>query len=111
MTASILHRATGAALYAGALILAGWAVALAAGPDAYGRYMDLLGSAVGRIVLFALTVSVFFHLANGVRHLAWDIGKGLSPASANLTAWAAFAFALSASVVLWAFLAFQGASV
>jgi succinate dehydrogenase / fumarate reductase cytochrome b subunit len=34
MFASILHRASGVALYVGALIVAAWAIALAQGPDA-----------------------------------------------------------------------------
>ena len=38
MAVSILHRLTGVALYGAALILAGWALALAAGPDAYDRF-------------------------------------------------------------------------
>src|ERR1700761_1924555 len=71
MATSILHRATGIALYVGALILAGWAVALAMGPDAFATYRALLGNPLGQLVLFGLTVSLFYHLANGVRHLFW----------------------------------------
>src|SRR5260221_392742 len=66
MVSSIGHRVTGMALYVGALILAGWAVALATGQEAFETYTGLLGSIPGKIVLFGLTVSVFFHLANGV---------------------------------------------
>ena len=50
MASSIAHRATGVALYVGALILAGWALSLAAGPAAYGDYMALLGSWLGKLV-------------------------------------------------------------
>ena len=102
MAASILHRATGVALYGGALILAGWALALASGPGAYDGYMGALGSLPGRIVLFAVTVSVFFHMANGVRHLFWDAGQGFDLGAADLTAWIAFAFGLAAAVAVWA---------
>lgn len=109
MAASILHRATGSALYVGLLILAGWAVALASGPDAYDMYMGLLGSILGKIVLFGLTVSVFFHLANGVRHLTWDLGKGFEPRTANLTAVVAYAFAVVAAVAVWALAFVTGA--
>src|SRR5207249_4504844 len=42
MLTSILHRATGVALYGGALVLAGWAVALARGEGAYEKYMNLM---------------------------------------------------------------------
>ncbi len=102
MAASILHRATGVALYGGALILAGWALTLATGPAAYGGYMGALGSIPGKIVLFGLTVSVFFHMANGVRHLFWDAGKAFEPRTADLTAWIAFAVGLVGAVAVWA---------
>src|SRR5262249_34950413 len=77
------HRATGMALYGGALIVAGWAVSLASGPGAYEAYVALLNSIPGKVVMFGLTVSVFYHLANGVRHLAWDLGQGYAPNAAG----------------------------
>jgi succinate dehydrogenase / fumarate reductase cytochrome b subunit len=43
MATSILHRATGCALYVGALIAAAWAIALAQGPDRYAQFKALLG--------------------------------------------------------------------
>jgi len=36
----------------------------------------LLASWFGRLVLFGMTFSLFFHMGNGIRHLAWDIGYG-----------------------------------
>jgi succinate dehydrogenase / fumarate reductase cytochrome b subunit len=102
MAASIATRASGVALYVGVLIVAGLAAALAAGPDAYSVCIGLLSSPVGMIVLFGLTVSIFYHLAAGLRHLVFDSGKGFAPATANATAWASFAFAAVASVLVWA---------
>ncbi len=101
LTASILHRMTGAALYVGALILAAWALSLAAGPTAYGDFMGAMHSIVGQIVLFGLTLSVFYHLAAGVRHLVWDSGKGFALPVANASAWACLAFAVLATTALW----------
>jgi succinate dehydrogenase / fumarate reductase cytochrome b subunit len=102
MAASIATRASGVALYVGVLIVAGLAATLATGPDAYSAYTGLLGSPIGLIVLFGLTMSIFYHLAAGVRHLVFDSGKGFLPATANATAWASFAFAAVASVMVWA---------
>src|SRR3954463_1368950 len=79
MAASILTRATGVALYVGLLIVAAWAASLAVGPDAYADFMDVMGSWLGKLVLFGLTVSIFYHLAAGVRHLAFDSGRGFEP--------------------------------
>ena len=109
MFTSIAHRATGVALYVGALILAGWCVALASGPDAYLAYMTILGSPLGKLVFFGLTISVFYHLANGVRHLMWDAGAGLDIKSANFTAVSAIAFAIAATVAVWGIAAMTGA--
>src|SRR5450432_2491867 len=92
MWTSILHRAAGCALYLGALIAAAWAVALAEGPERYGEFKSLLGSLPGKVVMFGLTVCVFYHLANGVRHLVWDTGHGLDVKSANASSIVVFAF-------------------
>ena len=109
MAGSLLHRATGVGLYVGALILAGWAASLAAGPDAYAAYKHLLGSLLGKLVLFGLTFSIFYHLANGVRHLVWDAGEGFEPKTADMTAAAAIAFAAAATVAVWLIAAITGA--
>ena len=101
MASSIFHRATGVALYVGALIAAGWAVALASGPLSYTAYMNFLGNPLGKLVMFGLTVSIFFHLANGVRHLIWDAGKGFDLKLADATAVAAFVFSIVAAVFIW----------
>ena len=109
MVSSILHRVTGVALYFGALILMAFAVSLASGPDAYEGFKGLLGSLLGKIVLFGLTVSVFYHLANGVRHLVWDTGKGFELKTADRTAFGAIAFGVAAAVALWIYAALAGA--
>lgn len=109
MAASILHRATGAGLYGGALILAGWALALSLGPGPYGGYMAALGSIPGKVVLFGLTVCVLFHLANGVRHLFWDAGLGFEPKTADATAVIALIFGVAGAMALWLIAAALGA--
>lgn len=101
MATSILHRATGMALYAGALVIAGWFITLAAGPEAFDSYRALLGSPIGYLVLFGLTFSLFYHLGNGIRHLVWDTGRGLEPKTADMSGWAAIVFAIVATVLIW----------
>ena len=109
MATSIAHRATGVALYVGALIAAGWAVALASGPDAYAGFKALLGSPLGLLVMFGLTLSFFYHLANGVRHLVWDAGHGFDLKSANASGVFVFAFAAAATIAVWVVAAMTGA--
>ncbi|HEX4198066.1 MAG TPA: succinate dehydrogenase, cytochrome b556 subunit [Caulobacteraceae bacterium] len=109
MAASILHRVTGVALYGAALILAGWALALAAGPGAYDQFRLVLGSPPGKLVLIVITFSLFYHLANGVRHLVWDFGSGFQPKIADITAWTVLAFAAIATIAIWVAAGMTGA--
>lgn len=106
MATSILHRATGAALYVGALLIVGWVAALAAGPETYGAFVGVLGSPLGLIVLAGLTLCLFYHLANGIRHLAWDFGAGFRLPMAGATAWLVIAFGLVATLGYWAYALF-----
>jgi succinate dehydrogenase / fumarate reductase, cytochrome b subunit len=103
MAVSILHRVTGVMLYAGAIGLAVWLVALAAGP---GAYHTLLGLAPAWLIwakIYALVAVLAFHFANGVRHLFWDAGVGFKPATANLTAWLVIVFTFAAPAALYLF--------
>ncbi len=109
MASSIANRATGVALYVGALIAAAWAVSLASGPEAYAGFKAVLGSPLGLVVMFGLTLSFFYHLANGVRHLVWDAGHGFDVKSANAASVFVFAFAAAATIAVWAIAATTGA--
>ena len=109
MAASIFTRVSGGAAFVGMFLVAGWALALASGRDPYERYMGLLGSIPGTIVLFGFTLAVFYHLAAGLRHLGWDLGKGWSKGAADITAWASIFFAIIASIALWVVAALSGA--
>lgn len=87
MASSILHRATGVANYIGAVLTAIWLVLLAAGPEAYSVVETLQTGVLGVIftlVLIGFTFSLTYHMLNGIRHLAWDAGKGFDPKGSNL---------------------------
>lgn len=109
MLTSILHRVTGVGLYLGGLIAAAWAISLAGGPESYALFKGLLGSPLGKLVMFGMTLSVFYHLGNGVRHLVWDLGHGLDIKTANSSAYAVFGFTIAATVAVWAIAAMTGA--
>lgn len=109
MLTSILHRATGIVLYGAALALAGWMVALASGPDTFATYRALLGSPPGQAVLFAVTLAISYHLANGIRHLVWDSGQAFDVKTSNATALGVIVAAVAASLAIWGFAALTGA--
>ena len=101
MAASILNRAAGCANYLGAILVVSWLFATAAGPDYYETLAAVVGSIWGQLVLFGFTISVLFHLVNGVRHLFWDAGNGFNPKFASLTGALAFLIAIGGAVAIW----------
>jgi succinate dehydrogenase / fumarate reductase cytochrome b subunit len=103
MAASLAHRATGIALAGGTLFLAWWLIAAASGPDAYENFAAAAAHPLGRFVLFGFVWSLAFHLLNGIRHLAWDLGYGFKVPTARVTA--AVAFGLSFLMALAVFAA------
>ena len=79
MWLSSLHRITGLLLSLGAVVLAGWLVALASGPESFAAVAAIVGAGWFKPLLVGWTFCFFYHLANGVRHLAWDAGYGFEP--------------------------------
>lgn len=106
MASSILHRASGAALYAAAVGLALWLIAVAAGADVYGLVEPHLRAWYGQFGLYVAAAALAYHLANGIRHLVFDTGAGLAPADADASAWFAILFAIAAPIGLWLLLSF-----
>ncbi|MBO6521671.1 MAG: succinate dehydrogenase, cytochrome b556 subunit [Rhodospirillales bacterium] len=74
---SISHRITGVILCGGAVLLTYWLMAATYGPEAFATAQAILGSWIGRLVLLGVVFSLWYHLANGIRHLIWDAGSGL----------------------------------
>jgi len=108
MFCSMLHRATGIFLYLGAFVAAAWAFSLASGPDAYGDFLVIIGSPIGKLFLMGLTFSAFYHLANGVRHLFWDFGVGFQRSEADTSAVVVLSFGAAATVAVWVIAALSG---
>lgn len=101
MTLSILHRATGAAMSAGLLVLAYWLVSLSAGPAEYAKFVAQLSTLVGRVLLIGWSFAFFFHLANGIRHLVWDAGRGFEKRQANISGWFVLIAATAVTAGFW----------
>ncbi len=98
MTLSILHRMTGVALSVGLIALVVWLESIAFGAGPYETVAGWMHTIVGRLILLGFSFAFFFHLANGVRHLFWDVGMGFEMRHANASAW----FVLVATVLMTA---------
>ena len=74
MILSILHRITGLMLIFGLLLFAGWIITAAAGREYFSAVQWFFGSWFGIFHLLGWSLTLFFHLCSGIRHLLWDIG-------------------------------------
>jgi succinate dehydrogenase / fumarate reductase cytochrome b subunit len=74
---SVVHRASGLVLATGLVLWAWWLGAAASGPGPFATFHLVFGTILGRLVLLGFSVALFYHLANGIRHLSWDAGHGL----------------------------------
>jgi succinate dehydrogenase / fumarate reductase cytochrome b subunit len=87
MVLSFAHRITGILLSVGALLLTYGLVALAGGVESFERARLLFRHWTLQLVMLGLTISIFFHLSNGIRHLFWDLGLGYEKTQARRSGW------------------------
>ena len=78
-----------------------WFVALSQGEHSFQIAQSLAGSVIGRIFLFGWTLAFFYHLLNGLRHLAWDAGFGLDLKNVYRSGYAVIIATLILSVICW----------
>ena len=93
---SIMTRITGVALGGALLLIVWWFVAGAYSPEYFATADWLLSSWVGIVVMGAALWTLWFHLANGIRHFVFDLGKGFELSSVARSNW----YVIGASVVL-----------
>jgi succinate dehydrogenase / fumarate reductase cytochrome b subunit len=98
---SILHRLSGIALGIGTILLVLWLVAAASGQQPYDEMQGFLGSWLGRLMLFGWSAALFYHLCNGVRHLAWDAGHGFELKTTYASGWAVVAATAALTMIAW----------
>jgi len=107
MTMSILHRITGVAITFGAFGLAWWLVALAEGGEQYARASAIVSSPLGMMLLFGFSLSLVYHLLNGIRHLLWDMGWGFEIPEIYRSGWAVLVLTVVFTAAIW-FAALRG---
>jgi succinate dehydrogenase / fumarate reductase cytochrome b subunit len=101
MTMSILHRVSGVVLTVGAFGLAWWLLALAEGGDRYAHASALIASPIGLFLLFGFSLSLVYHLLNGIRHLMWDMGWGFDIPETYRSGWAVAVLTVLFTIAIW----------
>lgn len=98
---SVLHRGTGAALGFGSILLVLTLMSAAAGADSYATMHGILSSFLGQLVLFGFTGALYYHFCNGIRHLWWDMGKGLELEDAAESGKMVIGGAVALTLITW----------
>ena len=102
-TLSILHRLTGVALTIGLIPLTAWLWGAAYAPDLFNWMLMAFGTILGKLALFGWTLCFYYHLANGIRHLNWDLGNGFSIEDATRSGRVVVVFALCLTIFTWVY--------
>lgn len=74
-------------------------------PGNFPYYLGFLhscqfGGAMIFLTKFALAWPFVFHFSNGLRHLAWDMGKGFENKEVSMSGWTVVSVATLLSIVL-----------
>ncbi len=102
---SILHRISGVALFVGTAILLYLLQLSLESQAGYDLALEIIDSAVGKIVLWLIVVALAYHLIAGAKHLLMDMGIGETREGAKTGATLTLVFfaisAILAGVWLW----------
>jgi len=96
---SIMHRLTGLFLSGTTVVVSLWLISLALGESGYSLFVAFWDSWISTLLMAGVVFCVYYHLLNGVRHLAWDWGFGFSLSRVYATGWAVVVGAITLSVL------------
>lgn len=114
MLQSTLHRLTGLFLCLGALLVT-WALIAATNDAAWSVFASFWSSWIGEALLFLWLWSLWFHLCNGIQHLARDVGRGYGPPQRDRAyapsywpmGWIILVVSVALTVLVWVLLALR----
>jgi succinate dehydrogenase / fumarate reductase cytochrome b subunit len=100
---SILHRVTGSALTLGAILAVWWLLAAATSEEYFVFVDGLATSWIGNLIWIGSTWALAYHMLNGIRHLAWDMGYGFDLEDAYKSGLAVAGGSAVLTLIVWIF--------
>ena len=98
---SITHRITGVFQSIGLLIICIFLISLLFGSQIHNTLQIFVNHIVGKTFFIFYTFSLCYHLFNGIRHLAWDLGLGFNLNNVNYTGYATIILAFMLNFFIW----------
>ncbi len=87
MMMSIIHRITGVGMTLSLTLIVWWFLAAATSAEYFEFADSVLTSWIGSLVLLVTLWAFWYHFFNGIRHLRWDMVKGLGLGESARTGW------------------------
>ena len=102
MALSITHRLTGLTISAGIVFLCMKIIVLSFGDANHFAMFTQFSSLRAFLVLKAFFIwCLLYHMLNGVRHLVWDTGRGLSLRASAFSGYTTALFSLLLAALYW----------
>ena len=98
---SIFHRFTGICLSLGSVLLSVWIILIALGPTYYSMFQTLSSLIIFKIFLFLWTLTIFYHLYNGIRYLFWSYGKMMKLSTVYKSGYAVIVLSVLSTLLVW----------
>ena len=83
---SIAHRITGFCLSLTLPLFLVWIGCVSVGFSAYETLVNICSNNIVRVIFTLMTYGFSYHMLNGIRHMIWDLGYGLSIKFSSITA-------------------------
>ena len=98
---SIFHRLTGIGLSIGSIFITFWIAIIALGPKYFSLFEYISSLILFKIILFVLTIGIFYHLFNGIRYLFWSFGKGMDLKTVYNSGYFVLFLTLISTITVW----------
>ena len=101
---SILHRITGVILSLFSTLLPIILIIIFLGQDYFNILISIMTHPFIKFILFGILFVTIYHLLNGIRHLFWDYGLGLSLKNSYISGYVVIFFSLLITLISFLFL-------
>ena len=98
---SIFHRFTGICLSLGAVLLSIWVILIALGPSYYSKFQVISSLSVFKIFLFLWTLTIFYHLYNGIRYFFWSYSKMMELSIVYKSGYVVIILSIFSTILIW----------
>ncbi len=96
---SISHRITGVILSIFSILIPVFLLFLSLGADYYYQLLNIMDHILVKAILAGTIFVVAYHLSNGVRHLFWDLGFGLSIRNSYISGYLVILISLAITMI------------